>query len=757
MVLDGSLGPSGPLTGPVFTIPAESGTLRGNNLFHSFRKFDLVKGDVADFAGPAGVQNILARVTGGAPSSIDGSIRSQIPGANLFLINPSGIVFGPNASLNISGSFAASTADYLKMTDGVRFGAFIGADDSLLQSAPVASFGFLSSQPAEVRLEGGRLQVPRGKSVSLSGGSVQMEGGTIRATAGDINLAAVQSAGELPADLAAQTPAQFQSAFSSQGSIGFRKGAIADASGSGGGRVVIRGGRLVVENSKIEANTTGATPGRGIDIWARDSVELTDGGQINSRSTAGLARGGNISIASDSIRLDGGGKVDDMFNPLTQISAATGDLFFGGGRAPGGNIAIRANTLGLFNSAQISSASAGDGNAGRIDIEAKHLTLDARFEKPTQITANTLQNQGGGNAGDISLRIGAFELLNGATVLAASFGTGKAGQISIEAQQFEIRSGGVVAAAAFGSGAGGNINVTAGHARFDGRDPVSGINFPTGLQAVTTSPEDPAPGGRIEVRASLLELDNSGSIFTSSLGLGRGGDIQVNAGSLSLLNGSSIRAAGEDQGPAGNVAIRADGPVFLGSSAISTFAPNSSGGDLSLRTGSDMTLHSSRITAQAGLDGGNIQLEGGSLVYLKNSELTAQADSTGAGFGNGGNLAVRSQFFIADDSALVSKSSFGNGGNISILSEFFFPSASIIDASAPFGLPGTVQVTAPDVDLSGVLAVLAGSFLDAATLLRPDCGVRLAGNISSFIILGQGGLPMAPGGFAPSSSLEPAR
>jgi large exoprotein involved in heme utilization and adhesion len=113
-------------------------------------------------------------------------------------------------------------------------------------------------------------------------------------------------------------------------------------------------------------------------------------------------------------------------------------------------------------------------------------------------------------------------------------------------------------------------------------------------------------------------------------------------------------------------------------------------------------------------------------------------------------------FFILNNSALISKSSSANGGNITILSDFFFQSDSIIDASAPFGLPGTVSVSAPEVDLSGSLVGLPGSLLDAEALLRPDCGVRLTGNISSFIVLGRGGLPIAPGGFVPSGTAPPA-
>jgi large exoprotein involved in heme utilization and adhesion len=138
------------------------------------------------------------------------------------------------------------------------------------------------------------------------------------------------------------------------------------------------------------------------------------------------------------------------------------------------------------------------------------------------------------------------------------------------------------------------------------------------------------------------------------------------------------------------------------------------------------------------------------LIYLLHSTLNAQADKTDTGFGNGGNLTIDPVFFVINDSSLISRSSRGNGGNITILSDFFLESASIIDASAPFGLPGTVSVSAPDVDLSGSLVALPSNLLGTETQLRPDCGVRLTGNISSFIVLGRGGMPLEPGGFIPS-------
>src|SRR5438093_4112754 len=147
ITLDGSLGPRGPLTGPNYTIPTSVGQIRGPNLFHSFGHFNLSQGESATFTGPNTIVNILSRVTGGSPSSIDGTIRSQIPGAHLYLLNPSGVMFGPNANLDVGGSFHVSTADYLRLAAGARFSARL-SETSVLSVAPPAAFGFLGPTPA---------------------------------------------------------------------------------------------------------------------------------------------------------------------------------------------------------------------------------------------------------------------------------------------------------------------------------------------------------------------------------------------------------------------------------------------------------------------------------------------------------------------------------------------------------------------------------------------------------------------------------
>src|SRR5262249_21176848 len=141
-----------------------------------------------------------------SPSSIDGTIRSQIPGAHLYVLNPSGVILGPNASLDVSGSFHISTADYLRLgdgADGAQFHANLSRH-SVLSVAPPAAFGFLSPHPAAIAIQRSGLAVPAGQTLSFIGGDIDFVGdptlGFLQAPGGRIHLASVASPGEVTLD-----------------------------------------------------------------------------------------------------------------------------------------------------------------------------------------------------------------------------------------------------------------------------------------------------------------------------------------------------------------------------------------------------------------------------------------------------------------------------------------------------------------------------------------------------------------------------
>ena len=118
------------------TVGADLGQTRGGNLFHSFQQFDVETGGRVTFTGPDSVKNVIGRVTGGERSSIDGTLASYIPDADLCLLNPAGILFGPNARLDVKGSFHASTAAELRLADGAVFSALDAAGSTLSVAEP---------------------------------------------------------------------------------------------------------------------------------------------------------------------------------------------------------------------------------------------------------------------------------------------------------------------------------------------------------------------------------------------------------------------------------------------------------------------------------------------------------------------------------------------------------------------------------------------------------------------------------------------
>ncbi len=193
IVPDGTLGGERSRVTPInpTTDRIEGGALRGVNLFHSFREFNVRDGGSVYFANPTVVQNIFSRVTGGNVSNINGTL-GVLGTANLYLLNPNGILFGPNARLDIAGSFFASTASGFTFPDGSEFSA------TNPQAAPLLTVSLTpglqrGGTPGAIA-NAGNLSV--GKDLTLSGGTVTSTGLlaapqgqlTVEATVGDTRV-----------------------------------------------------------------------------------------------------------------------------------------------------------------------------------------------------------------------------------------------------------------------------------------------------------------------------------------------------------------------------------------------------------------------------------------------------------------------------------------------------------------------------------------------------------------------------------------
>ncbi|NEQ28558.1 MAG: filamentous hemagglutinin N-terminal domain-containing protein, partial [Microcoleus sp. SIO2G3] len=273
------------------TIGITGGTTAGSNLFHSFERFDVRNGAIVHFQNAAAIDNIFSRVTGNAPSRIDGLIRTNGT-ANLFLLNPNGILFGENAALNIGGSFLATTADRIDFADGTTFSAATPQATPLLTvSAPIGlqfgsnPGGVVNESVAEVRQPLGTpdpivgLSVNPGQTLALIGGEISLPGGELTAPGGQIELGSIASASRVRL-----TPnsAGWQFSYADVrmfGDIVLSNVADVDASGEGGGTIWLWGDRIALTDSLIRANTLGDQDGNGIFIRA-DRLVVEDGAQI---------------------------------------------------------------------------------------------------------------------------------------------------------------------------------------------------------------------------------------------------------------------------------------------------------------------------------------------------------------------------------------------------------------------------------------------------------------------------------------------
>src|SRR5262249_2121593 len=248
----------------------------GLNLYHSFGDFNVPTNNIANFLNDSGLatSNILGRVTGGNISNIFGMIQTTNFGnANLFLMNPAGFLFGPNATVNVGGLVSFTSADYLRLSDNARFNAVPGPADALLTSAPVAAFGFLGSNPGAITVQGSQLTVTEGTGISLVGGNItvqsgKLDDGTVQtakfsAPGGQINLASLAGAGEQNIVLPGAPPVVSQNPASlpSGGTIQLTSGTMLQTSSSTGpaGSISIRGRQLVMTNATLEASTSFTT------------------------------------------------------------------------------------------------------------------------------------------------------------------------------------------------------------------------------------------------------------------------------------------------------------------------------------------------------------------------------------------------------------------------------------------------------------------------------------------------------------------
>jgi filamentous hemagglutinin family protein len=703
------------LIAPDLGQPAGSDTL-----LHSFRDFSVGTGEVATFTGPSSVQHIVGRVTGNGTSNINGTIRSTIQGADLYMLNPNGFVFGENALLDVRGSFHVSSADYIRWDDQVFEASPGGLVPTLAFADPVA-FGFLDPAPAEMRFENAfPLAVDEGRTLSVIGGDIMLDPGELEAAAGTLQVVSVGSEGEVVMDALDDV----QASFTSLGAITLNDFARIQTSGDGGGAIVIRGDslKLAGTRSSILAITFRGLDGGGIDIAVEDLEVSGDFSRILS-STSGAGKGGSIRLEVDRLEIRNGGLIASNTNGFALPNAGAA-----------GTIDVNARAVTLRSGGRIESSTAWSGAGGLIDVTATESVEISGFGTnlaKSGIYAFVLAN---GPGGTIKITSPDLALSNVAEIVAENRGAGLPGAIDLIVDRLSLQGGARVSAQKLGSGAGANITITASDSVvIEGivLDPTNDVLSSTGISTVAFQSATGGKAGDISINAPDLVIRDAAIVLSGTVGAAPGGSITANVERLILDTGGRLDAGKFGTAAGGEIAINATESVSIGGfhtafpcaetlcySGIFTTA----GGDDAANPAKDMTITTPLFEFTDGgwisagtvgaPDSGAIQINVDTLVMRANTESGegARIETRTLGTGQGGIVDIKASRLVDVEGSIIETDgepmlSGGSGGG----------SAGDLSITAPTIRLRDAAVTSQNTDIGdgGDVTLTAGRLIDA--------------------------------------------
>jgi filamentous hemagglutinin family protein len=737
------------------------GTQRGTNLFHSFQQFSIPTNGTAAFLVDRSVANIFSRVTGSSISRIDGRLQvlrsddNSLSSANFFLLNPNGILFGRNASLNVGGSFLATTADRIDFADGTQFSATVPQANPLLTIQVPTGLQF-GDRPGDIvnrsialgfdiqdkpqndyrgfPLQG--LSVSAGRTLALIGGDIFVPDGIMSAEGGRIELGSLAQRGRVGLDSLTEGWALRYNRRQSFGDIRLRLARL-DTSGAAGGAMQLQGRQIRLNNAtEIGSTTVGSQLGRLLIISATDSVVIRDGSTLQTRTegdgtagnirlstrqltvqnggvisslTAGAGQGGTVRIdASDSITVEG----ETTGNILASLATKTTGQKIGAA----GNIEIQTDRLQVLPGGQIGSTTSGRGNTGDIRIQATEVNLTGTV--PSDFNGIPVEASSGifagtnpasrGNGGTINIQSQQLNLSDGALVQASTYGSGDAGNVEIHASEIDV-------AGTSESGQRSGILATSGG--------LPNASFFVNRRSAT------GRGGNISITTNTLRIRDRAVVAVNSLNPAApgAGTLQIQAQLASLDNHAQLNAETESAGA--NITLPQLGVLLLRrQSGIFTTAGNSSGSGM----------------------GGNIRVDGHFVIAAasENSDIIANARDQ-----NAGNVTL-------------------NANVVGISPQSRLTSQSDITATSERGVSGAITISQPQTDPTRSLVELPGAVVDASGLIAQRCSTQnslahsrnqsLDRPFDSFVITGRGGLPLSPAdahgsdvSLAPWATLDP--
>ncbi len=741
LIPDNTLGAENSVVTPLDQLneKIDGGAMRGANLFHSFQDFNVGEGRGVYFANPLGIENILSRVTGSNPSNILGRL-GVLGNANLFLLNPNGIVFGLNASLDIKGSFFATTANAIKLGDSGYFSASQPQTSSLLSVSPGALFfNQVASQKGAIT-NAGNLAVASGQTLTLLGGTVTSTG-SLTAPGGTVQV------------------------------LGDRVGLLDHAgidvsSDEGGGTVLIGGdfqGKGAVPNAlrtfiapDVTINANALTNGNGgrVIIWSDEVTGFY--GNISTRGGSETGNGGFVEVS---------GKQNLIFRGTVDSSAVHGSFgtllldptnitIVNGGDAPddgqltdsqilqkdGGTTAFTISETAL-------EALTGDTNVilqATNNITLNDLTDNTlNFAPGTGSIAFTADADGDG-AGSFVMQDTVLDTVktNGRniSILGASVTVGninthvptiKGGDVTISATN-RIDTGEIDTWVNGGSG--GNVTLTL---TGSGGSITTGKIWSLTFESSFCWDFPPCSGGNVEIDA------NGGSIYAGNIDSyanlaylpeEKGGAIILKGSNITTgdLNNNGLGGTGQLDAQGNLIELNASGSITTGNinnndnsirlsanGDVTTRGINSVGGDISI------TSQASSITIDKLSSVPNIRSGRGNITLNAQNDIALNGSIDASGMGTGGNVILTSQsgeISLKDVTITSDVSGDGTGGNIQIKADsVVLTNTDLTTKASGSSSAGDINITAT----TGSVSITDGTQINAST-----SGEGSAGKIS---------------------------
>jgi filamentous hemagglutinin family protein len=630
-VSDNTLGTQ--ITGNGNNFNITGGINRGQTLFHSFTDFSVPTNGQANFLNPVNNRDIITRVTGNLFSDINGTVNTN--GANLFLINPNGIVFGTNAQLNVGKAFVGSTANSIDLVSAggrINFGTNSNGDAPLLSVAPNVLFDV-----SRLNIGGGNGAISNfgtlqtnnpSQYIGLVGGNVTLDGGKIIAPGGRIDIGGLKNAGTVTV--------------TNNGLVFGGGGLISDVSLINGAGLIVRATGTLDTVDTFFNNAI--SNGSSINISANNLDILNSGAKLNGQPAA-IDAGFDINSgvqtqAAGGIKIDATGKVNLSNSDIKNTIRA-------GTEGSIGDIKIQAGALDIKNQSLISSSTSSKGNAGNIALKvngAINLTNGGQIISDTTTTAQ-------GNAGDINIQatgdIKIADSSNSATSLISSDtdGQGDTGKITIDTQSKLILANNGVITSSINQASEGNgkgIFITARELELANGSSLVTDTFQT------NQVDGKGNAGDIKIKTTGDIRISGSSISSGSQGKGDTGKITIDTQSELILANNGVITSSINQGGKGNsngIAITARELELANQSKISAVRSKTTqvddkgnAGDIKIKTTGDIRISGSQITSSSGGKGdtGKIEIDTQSkLILANNGGITSSISPSGEGNSKG--------------------------------------------------------------------------------------------------------------------------